>query len=84
MRSILETSSMLSGIISPTARENTTLCQSRLVGRHAHGKNALPLLAIPKISAELKLRTVIDARERNANTVIDSTPLPNQDSLGRR
>jgi hypothetical protein len=48
---------------------------------HAHGKNTLPLLAIPKISAELKLRTVIDAREHNANTVIDSTPLPNQDII---
>jgi hypothetical protein len=47
----------------------------------AHGKNALPLLAIPKICAELVLRTVIDARERNANTVIDSMPLPNQDLI---
>jgi len=46
-----------------------------------HGRNALPLLAIPKISDELKLRTVIDARERNANTIIDSTPLPNQDMI---
>ncbi|HZZ15741.1 MAG TPA: reverse transcriptase domain-containing protein, partial [Candidatus Sulfotelmatobacter sp.] len=41
----------------------------------------MPLLAIPKAGAELKLRTVIDARERNANTVIDSTPLPNQDLI---
>jgi hypothetical protein len=46
-----------------------------------HGKNALPLLAIPKISAELKLRTVINAQEHNANTVINSTPLPNQDII---
>jgi len=47
----------------------------------AHGKNAIPLLSIPKAGAELKLRTVIDARERNANTVIDSTPLLNQDMI---
>jgi hypothetical protein len=47
----------------------------------AHGQNASLLLAIPKICAELKLHTVIDARERNANTVIDSTLLPNQDMI---
>jgi hypothetical protein len=47
----------------------------------AHGKNALPLLAILKICAELILRTVIDTREHNANTVIDSMPLPNQDLI---
>jgi hypothetical protein len=47
----------------------------------AHGQNASPLLAIPKICAELKLPTVIDAQECNANTVIDSTPLPNQDMI---
>ena len=47
----------------------------------SHGRNAIPLLCIPKAGAELKLRTVIDARERNANTVIDTTPLPNQDLI---
>jgi hypothetical protein len=47
----------------------------------AHGRNASPLLAIPKICVELKLRTVIDARECNANTIIDSMPLPNQDMI---
>src|SRR5271170_7336986 len=47
----------------------------------SHGKNAIPLLAIPKTGSELKLRTVIDARERNANTVLDATPLPNQDLI---
>jgi hypothetical protein len=47
----------------------------------AHGQNASPLLAIPKICVELKLCIVIDARERNANTVINSTPLPNQDMI---
>src|SRR5271170_7540195 len=33
------------------------------------------------MGAELKLRTVIDARERNANTIIDTTLLPNQDLI---
>jgi hypothetical protein len=47
----------------------------------AHGQNTSPLLAIPKICAELKLRTVIDTQERNANTVINSMPLPNQDMI---
>ena len=47
----------------------------------SHGRNAIPLLCIPKAGAELKLRTVIDARERNANTVIDTMPLPNQDLI---
>ena len=39
-----------------------------------HGKNTVPLLTIPKISMELKLCTVINVQERNANTVIDSMP----------
>ena len=47
----------------------------------AHGRNAIPLLSIPKAGAELKLRTVIDVRERNANTVLNSMPLPNQDMI---
>jgi hypothetical protein len=47
----------------------------------AHGKNALPLLAVPKICTELILHTVIDAREHNANTIIDSMLLPNQDLI---
>ena len=47
----------------------------------ANGRNALPLLAIPKAGAELNLQTVIDARERNTNTILDSTPLPNQDMI---
>jgi len=47
----------------------------------AHGQNAIPILCIPKAGKELKLRTVIDARERNANTIINSTPLPNQDMI---
>ena len=47
----------------------------------AHGQNATPLLAIPKAGAELKLHTVIDVCECNANTIIDSMPLPNQDMI---
>jgi hypothetical protein len=47
----------------------------------AHGQNASPLLVIPKICVELKLRTVIDTREHNANTIINSMPLPNQDMI---
>ena len=46
-----------------------------------HGRNAILLLCIPKTGAELKLRTVIDAREKNNNTIIDTTPLPNQDLI---
>jgi hypothetical protein len=45
----------------------------------AHSRNTSPLLASPKICAELKLRTVIDAQERNVNTIINLMPLPNQD-----
>ena len=47
----------------------------------AHGRNAIPLLAIPKAGTKLKLHIVIDACERNANTVLDATPLPNQDMI---
>jgi hypothetical protein len=65
----------------PLLREKTERYVQAGWWKPAHGKNAIPLLAIPKVSAELKLRTVVDARERNANTVIDSTPLPNQDLI---
>jgi hypothetical protein len=41
----------------------------------------VPLLSIPKTGKELKLRTVIDVRERIANTVLDSMPLLNQDMI---
>ena len=47
----------------------------------AHGRNAVLLLSITKTGKELKLQTIIDARERNANTVLDSMPLPNQDMI---
>jgi len=40
------------------------------------GSQAIPMLCIPKGSG--KLRTVIDARQRNANTHLDVTPLPDQ------
>jgi len=40
------------------------------------GRQAIPMLCIPKGSG--KLRTVIDARQRNANTHLDVTPLPDQ------
>ena len=65
----------------PLLREKTERYVKAGWWKPAHGKNAIPLLCIPKAGAELKLRTVIDARERNANTVIDSTPLPNQDMI---
>ena len=38
------------------------------------GENACPLLCIRK--ADGTLRTVIDARNRNANTILDVTPMP--------
>jgi hypothetical protein len=40
---------------------------------------AAPMLCIPKKDG--RLRTVIDCRKRNANTVRDVTPLPDQDQI---
>lgn len=40
---------------------------------------AAPLLCIPKKTG--KLRTVVDCRQRNENTVKDVTPLPDQDQI---
>jgi hypothetical protein len=40
---------------------------------------AAPLLSIPKKSG--KLRTVVDCRQRNENTVKDVTPFPDQDQI---
>jgi hypothetical protein len=40
---------------------------------------AAPLLCVPKKSGTL--RTVLDARKRNANTIKDVTPLPDQDLI---
>ena len=70
-----------SAALFPLLREKTERYVKAGWWKLAHGRNAIPLLSIPKAGAELKLRTVIDARERNANTVIDSTPLPNQDMI---
>lgn len=42
-------------------------------------RQALPLLCIRK--SDGRLRTVLDARERNENTYLDVTPLPDQDIL---
>ena len=70
-----------SAALFPLLREKTHRYLKAGWWKLAHGRNALPLLAIPKAGPELKLRTVVDARERNANTIIDSTPLPNQDLI---
>jgi hypothetical protein len=40
---------------------------------------ATPMLCIPK--KEGTLHTVIDQRERNANTIKDVTPMPDQDNI---
>src|SRR5271154_824894 len=65
----------------PLLREKTQRYVNAGWWTPSHGKNAIPLLAIPKTGSELKLRTVIDARERNANTILNATPLPNQDLI---
>ena len=38
---------------------------------------AAPMLCIPKKNG--KLRTIVDCRQRNDNTVKDITPFPDQD-----
>jgi hypothetical protein len=45
----------------------------------ANVESASPLLCVTKKSG--LLRTVVDARERNANTVKDLTPFPDQDTI---
>ena len=67
--------------LMPLLREKTQRYLQAGWWKLAHGRNAIPLLSIPKAGAELRLRTVVDARECNANTIIDSTPLPNQDLI---
>jgi hypothetical protein len=47
------------------------------IWERATGTQAMPMLCIAKASG--KLRTVVDARKRNANTFLDATPLPDQD-----
>jgi len=41
--------------------------------------HAAPMLCIPKKTG--KLRTVVDCRKRNDNTVKDVTPFPDQDQI---
>ncbi|KAJ8482182.1 hypothetical protein ONZ51_g5522 [Trametes cubensis] len=47
--------------------------------RHATVEQAAPLLCVAKKDG--KLRTVVDARQRNNNTVHDLTPFPDQDLI---
>src|SRR6187551_1318580 len=42
-------------------------------------EQAAPMLCIPKKNG--KLRTIVDYRQRNANTVKDVTPFPDQDNI---
>ena len=70
-----------SAALFPLLREKTQRYLAAGWWKLANRRNALPLLAITKAGTELKLRTVIDMRERNANTILDSTPLPNQDMI---
>ena len=42
---------------------------------------AAPMLCIPKNARDATLRTVVDCRKRNENTVRDVTPLPDQDTI---
>jgi hypothetical protein len=45
----------------------------------ATGPQAAPLMCIPKKDG--RLRTVVDARQRNSNTIKDLTPLPDQEII---
>jgi hypothetical protein len=45
----------------------------------SNAESTSPLISMQKKSG--LLRTVVDARERNANTVKDLTPFPNQDTI---
>lgn len=48
----------------------------------AAGRDPMPMLILPKKSGgELGIRTVVDARPRNDNTILDSTPLPDVDHI---
>jgi hypothetical protein len=54
--------------------------------QYANGSNASPLLIIPKPPKEdgkLRIRTVVDKREQNANTRKMTTPLPDIDTILR-
>lgn len=47
--------------------------------REATATQAAPMLCIPK--KDNKLRTVVDCRQRNDNTVKDVTPMPDQEAI---
>jgi hypothetical protein len=47
--------------------------------KETRASQAAPLMCLPKKDG--RLRTVIDARQRNDNTVKDVTPLPDQDTI---
>ena len=47
--------------------------------KRTNAQQAAPLLCVAKKSG--KLRTVVDARQRNDNTIKDVTPLPDQDQI---
>ncbi|QRV81672.1 Transposon Ty3-I Gag-Pol polyprotein [Ceratobasidium sp. AG-Ba] len=59
-----------------TAKEKAYVASGRW--EYATGRNAVPMLLIPKKSkdGELQLRTVLDKREQNANTYKSASPLP--------
>lgn len=44
-----------------------------------HTSQAAPMMCLPK--KDLRLRTVVDGREKNENTVKDVTPFPDQDQI---
>ena len=45
------------------------------------GETPAPMMVIPKPRNNNKIRTVIDARQRNNNTFLDATPLPSQEVI---
>lgn len=47
--------------------------------RPVHTHQAAPMMCLPK--KDLRLRTVVDGRPRNENTVKDVTPFPDQDQI---
>ena len=71
-------------------REQWTLKKDAYINsgrwKHATGRNAIPLLMIPKMSSsggKPTLRTVFDKREQNANTHKLASPLPDIEQILR-
>ena len=62
----------------PLAEKIDTYCKAGW-WRPAQVEQAAPMLIIPKKNSAL--RTVINAQKRNANTVKDVTPFPDQDMI---